>query len=431
MSTIFNLQRKQTKDLFFGDQLGLQDYINIQYPELEALAQKQRSQFWIETEISLDQDFKQWPNLPKGIQEITLMNLAWQLQADSIVGRAPQAILGPLMSNPELENMVMQWTYFETIHSRAYSNIIRNVLPNPSEFIESVSEDVASYARLDSIVRIFDDIYNATPVWLGIAETRQGCITALESLKAEYEDLSNYIKDLDNDGTVVTQELLDKRKELSTQIILISEELEQYSKNTYTPELEKMQVKLLDFYFAVYALEAIQFYASFSCTFALGEQDILSGIAGNLELIAKDEAVHTQMTCATLKILKTQVSESVWNKALANAPHILTEILNAEIGWAYKLFSGNRKIIGHNAELTIDYLYYIAKLAFEAIGVEYPKHLRVVSQHPIPWIEYWLNPGLKQVAPQETQIKTYKVGSVLGSTSDSINNLNDEFGDMF
>lgn len=382
MSTIFNLQRKQTKDLFFGDQLGLQDYINIQYPELEALAQKQRSQFWIETEISLDQDYKQWPNLPKGIQEITLMNLAWQLQADSIVGRAPQAILGPLMSNPELENMVMQWTYFETIHSRAYSNIIRNVLPNPSEFIESVSEDVASYARLDSIVRIFDDIYNATPAWL---------------------DFQEMYKDHDNPKSCPV----------------------------YLEYLESMQVKLLDFYFAVYALEAIQFYASFSCTFALGEQDILSGIAGNLELIAKDEAVHTQMTCATLKILKTQVSESVWTKALANAPGILTEILNAEIGWAYKLFSGNRKIIGHNAELTIDYLYYIAKLAFEAIGVEYPEHLRVVSKHPIPWIEYWLNPGLKQVAPQETQIKTYKVGSVLGSTSDSINNLNDEFGDMF
>lgn len=382
MSTIFNLQRKQTKDLFFGDQLGLQDYINIQYPELEALAQKQRSQFWIETEISLDQDFKQWPNLPKGIQEITLMNLAWQLQADSIVGRAPQAILGPLMSNPELENMVMQWTYFETIHSRAYSNIIRNVLPNPSEFIESVADDVASYARLDSIVRIFDDIYNATPAWL------------------EFQESYKYHED-------------------------------PKSCPVYLDYLESMQVKLLDFYFAVYALEAIQFYASFSCTFALGEQDILSGIAGNLELIAKDEAVHTQMTCATLKILKTQVSESVWTKALANAPGILTEILNAEIGWAYQLFSGNRKIIGHNAELTIDYLYYVAKLAFEAIGVEYPEHLRVVSKHPIPWIEYWLNPGLKQVAPQETQIKTYKVGSVLGSTSDSINNLNDEFGDMF
>lgn len=381
MSTIFNLQRKQTKDLFFGDQLGLQDYINIQYPELEALAQKQRSQFWIETEISLDQDFKQWPNLPKGIQEITLMNLAWQLQADSIVGRAPQAILGPLMSNPELENMVMQWTYFETIHSRAYSNIIRNVLPNPAEFIESIADDVASYARLDSIVRIFDDIYNATPAWLEFQEA--------------YKDHKN-----------------------------------PKSCPVYLAYLESMQVKLLDFYFAVYALEAIQFYASFSCTFALGEQDILSGIAGNLELIAKDEAVHTQMTCATLKILKNQVSESVWAKALANAPEILTEILNAEIGWAYKLFSGNRKIIGHNAELTIDYLYYIAKLAFEAIGVEYPEHLRVVSKHPIPWIEYWLNPGLKQVAPQETQIKTYKVGSVLGSTNDSINNLNEEFKDF-
>lgn len=378
MSTIFNLKREQTKDLFFGDSLGLQDYINIQYPIIEELAQKQRSQFWIETEISLDQDHKQWPNLPKGVQEITLMNLAWQLQADSIVGRAPTRLLGPLISNPELENMVEQWQYFEAIHSRAYSNIIRSVLPNANEFINSVADDANSYARLDLVVRIFDELYNSTPAWLEYYESNP-----------------------------------DK------------------SSSEYKEKLEVMQLKLLDFYFAVYALEAIQFYSSFACTFALGEQDILSGIAGNLELIAKDEAVHTQMTCETLKILKNQVSPAVWECAMRNAPKVLIEILKAEINWGYTLFSNGRKIIGHNAELNEDYLYYIAKLAFEAIGLDYPSDLRVVTKHPIPWIEYWLNPGLKQVAPQETQIKTYKVGSVIGSSDSALDDMNSEFGDDF
>jgi ribonucleoside-diphosphate reductase beta chain len=379
MAKIFNLQRKKTENLFLDGQLGLQDYVNVQYPILEELAQKQRSQFWIETEISLDQDFKQWPTLPEGVRNTTLKNLAWQLQGDSIAGRAPQAILGPLMSNPELENMVMQWTYFETIHSRAYSNIIRSVLPNPAEFIDSVAEDVKSFARLESIVKIFDRLYNATPAWLDLSE--------------QYEN--GEVQDLD----------------------------------AYQQELENMQELLLDFYYAVYALEAVQFYASFACTFGLAEQDILSGIAGNLVLIAKDEALHTQMSCETLKILKTQVPPHVWDASTQRAPKILLEVLEAEIEWAQYILDEDTRIIGLNSDLLTEYLYFVSRNAFAAIGLQWPEGYPVVTQHPIPWIEYYLDTSKTQVAPQETQKKDYKVGSIIGSTSESVDNLNEEFGE--
>ncbi|KAJ4689642.1 hypothetical protein HRR87_009276, partial [Exophiala dermatitidis] len=79
----------------------------------------------------LEADKKQWPNLPQHIKNKTLLNLAWQTQADSIITRAPEDAILKLVSRPELEGMLIQWSYFENIHSRAYSNIIRNVLPNP------------------------------------------------------------------------------------------------------------------------------------------------------------------------------------------------------------------------------------------------------------------------------------------------------------
>ncbi|MFP9048628.1 ribonucleotide-diphosphate reductase subunit beta, partial [Enterococcus faecalis] len=90
-----------------------------------------RSQFWTETEISLEADKKQWPNLPREIQEITLLNLAWQTQTDSFISRAPEAAIMPLVSRPELEGMLKQWSYFEDLHSRAPEAAIMPLVSRP------------------------------------------------------------------------------------------------------------------------------------------------------------------------------------------------------------------------------------------------------------------------------------------------------------
>ena len=142
MSTIFNRNWDSSeKRLFLGQELGLADYVNVLYPQLEELALKARAQYWIETEISLENDKKQWPLLPEHIRKKTKLNLGWQTMADSFITRAPENAIMKLVSRPELEGMLIQWSYFENIHSRAYSNIIRNVLPDPSEFIDSVKDN--------------------------------------------------------------------------------------------------------------------------------------------------------------------------------------------------------------------------------------------------------------------------------------------------
>ena len=160
MTTLLNLNwNPDSEELFLGDALGVADYVRVAHPELERLALLQRSQFWTETEISLESDKKQWPNLPREIQEITLLNLAWQVQTDSFISRAPEAAIMPLVSRPELEGMLKQWSYFEDLHSRAYSNIIRNVLTDPAEFIDSVTKNQEAFARIADSVELFDELY--------------------------------------------------------------------------------------------------------------------------------------------------------------------------------------------------------------------------------------------------------------------------------
>lgn len=384
MSTVFNREWDHNEArLFLGQELGIADYVNVRYPRLEELALLQRSQFWVETEISLENDKKQWPNLPQHIKNKTLLNLAWQTQADSIITRAPEDAINKLVSRPELEGMLIQWSYFENIHSRAYSNIIRNVLPNPGEFIATVQANDEAFARLALPVTVIDEMSELADLWL----------KEREAIELAQED-----------------------------------DVMCLSPHEFQELTEQLQQKILEFYYAVYALEAIMFFASFACTFALAENDILTGIAKNLQLIAKDEALHTVMAMEVLRIIQSgEFPPHVVAAAQANAPKILRSILETEINWAHYIFPDGEDIPGLNADLLVEYLYYNARLAFMAINIPWPEDLPVIMEDPIGWMKGWLNTKNQQVAPQEAQITNYRVGATSQANPDD---LSDEFGEF-
>lgn len=384
MATVFNRNwNPHETRLFLGDELGIADYVNVKYPRLEELALLQRNQFWVETEISLEADKKQWPNLPESIKNKTLLNLAWQTQADSIISRAPENSINKLVSRPELEGMLKQWSYFEDIHSRAYSNIIQTVLPNPGEFIATVQQNDEAFARLALPVQVIDELAELADTW--ISET----------------------------GFIQREDVMAMQPEHYKQLT------------------EELQQKILEFYYAVYALEALMFYASFACTFALAENDILPGIAKNLQLIAKDEALHTVMAMEVMNILQNgEFPEHVVSAARDNAPGILRSILQTEINWAHYIFPEGEDIPGLNAELLVEYLYYNARLAFQAVGIDWPEDLPVIERNPIPWINNWLNTKNQQVAPQEAQLTNYRVGATTQASEEELGQLGDDFAEF-
>lgn len=391
MATVFNREWvHKEKRLFLGQELGISDYVNVAFPRLEELALLQRSQFWVETEISLEADKKQWPNLPESIKNKTLLNLAWQTQADSIIARAAENTILKLVSRPELEGMLKQWGYFEDIHSRAYSNIIRNVLPNAGEFIATVQQNDEAFARLALPVQVIDELATMADIWVDQRDMIESCKN--EGMENKYVD-----------AMAVDHE-------------------------DFT---ELVQQKILEFYYAVYGLEAMMFYASFACTFALAENDILTGIAKNLQLIAKDEALHTVMAMEVMNLVKAgEFPSHVVAKAKDNAPEIIRNILQTEINWAHYIFPEGEDIPGLNAELLVEYLYYNARLAFQAVGIDWPEDLPVIERNPIPWINNWLNTKNQQVAPQEAQLTNYRVGATTQASQEELGNLGNDFAEF-
>ena len=115
------------KMAFFDGELGMQRYDTIKYRAFDKLTDKQLGFFWRPEEVDILKDAKDFKDLTDNERHVFTSNLKRQILLDSVQGRAPAEAFNPITSLPELENWITTWTFSETIHSRSYTHIIRNV----------------------------------------------------------------------------------------------------------------------------------------------------------------------------------------------------------------------------------------------------------------------------------------------------------------
>ena len=170
-------------------------------------------------------------------------------------------------------------------------------------------------------------------------------------------------------------------------------------------------------------LEAVRFYVSFICSFAFAENKKMVGNADIIKLIKRDEALHLSNTQEILKILHAEESEGFQKTAASCREAAVKMFDNAakeEKEWASYLFKDG-SIIGLNEQVLHKYIDWLCMSRRKTIGLPYEN----VGKNPVAgWTEPWLNSEAVQVAPQEHEITSYKIGA-------STNDLADmDFGDM-
>ena len=153
-----NTGHKNGYPLFLGEDLGIIDTINVQYPQLEELYQLQVSQIWNENEIDLTQDRMDMLNVPEGTKELMVQTIMFQTAADSIAARSIIESLGKHITNSEMLNLATLWSFFEVIHARTYSHIIKQTFAEPNDMIEQLYDDVDVMNRLKGIKDTFDNM---------------------------------------------------------------------------------------------------------------------------------------------------------------------------------------------------------------------------------------------------------------------------------
>src|SRR5210317_1873507 len=168
MKTVFNKSKKldSTKQsMFFGEDLAVQRYDTFKYPLFDKLTQQQLGFFWRPEEISLQKDRNDYAQLSESQKFIFTSNLKYQTMLDSVQGRGPCLAFLPFVSIPELEGCIVTWDFMETIHSRSYTYIIKNLYSDPSEVFDTIMGDEKIQERSKSITKTYDDLIASGYQW--------------------------------------------------------------------------------------------------------------------------------------------------------------------------------------------------------------------------------------------------------------------------
>ena len=364
------------KMAFFDGELGMQRYDTVKYRQFDKLTDKQLGFFWRPEEVDILKDAKDFKELNSHEQHIFTSNLKRQILLDSVQGRAPVEAFGPIVSIPELENWIITWTFSETIHSRSYTHIIRNIYSDPSKIFDEMMDVQDIVECADSITLCYDDLIEKIKWYelFGEGEHEVNTFTDTGGFKA------------------TTSEKLQKGLPKTKKI------------NLY--DLKKLLYKTI---MSVNILEGVRFYVSFACSWAFAELKKMEGNAKIIKLIARDENVHLGSTQQILKLLPQDDKDfvKIAKECEQDVIDMFVEAIEQEKQWADYLFKVG-SMIGLNAQLLKDYIEWIGNKRMTAIGLSSP--YSVPRANPLPWTQKWISGAEVQVAPQETEISSYVIG---------------------
>ena len=146
------------KNIFLDEPVDIQRYDELKYPQLEKITEKQLGFFWRPEEVDVSKDKKDFDSLTEHEKHIFTSNLKRQIVLDSVQGRAPNLAFLPIVSLPEAEYWVEVWSLFETIHSKSYTHIIRNIYPRPGEVFDEIL-NIPEIAECGTdIAKYYDDL---------------------------------------------------------------------------------------------------------------------------------------------------------------------------------------------------------------------------------------------------------------------------------
>lgn len=157
---VLNLNSQSDK-LFFGNSgHGVSRYDIVKYSIFTKINEKMQGFFWRPNEIDVSQEKRSFERMTKAEQFVFTANLKRQILLDSVQGRAPALIFLPHCTDPSLENCILTWSFFESIHSQSYTHIIRAIYPDPSEIFDDLPKikEIALCAK--EVTMYYDKLLN-------------------------------------------------------------------------------------------------------------------------------------------------------------------------------------------------------------------------------------------------------------------------------
>ena len=347
----YNLQTKTDylhRKMFLDPQgpVTIQRFEEVKYNKIADYEKTARGFFWVPEEISLVKDAQDFKDASEAVKHIFTSNLLRQTALDSLQGRGPSQIFTPIVSLPELEALVYNWTFFETnIHSRSYSHIIRNIYNVPKDVFNTIHDTAEIVDMASSVGKYYDYLHK-----------------------------------------------LNCQKEIGE--MLVSEQ----------EHIKAIWLALN----ASYALEAFRFMVSFATSLAMVENKIFIGNGNIISLILQDELLHKGWTAWLInQVVKEDPRFAKAKQECEQEVYALyMDVIREEKAWADYLFKKG-PVIGLNANILKEFVDYTAATALKDIGLKYAT---TVKTNPIPWFNKHSDTSKKQTALQENESTNYVIG---------------------
>ena len=339
-----------TRKMFLDPEgpVTIQRFEEVKYNKIQKIEQTARGFFWVPEEISLTKDANDFKDASEAVRHIFTSNLLRQTALDSLQGRGPAQVFIPVVSLPELEALMFNWSFFETnIHSRSYSHIIRNIYNVPKDIFNTIHDTQEIIGMASSVGNYYDRLHQ-----LNCAAELDGHIAEDEHIDAIWLALN-----------------------------------------------------------ASYALEAFRFMVSFATSLAMVENKIFIGNGNIISLILQDELLHKEWTGWMInQVVKednrfAQAKERCEQKVY----DLYMDVIREEKEWADYLFKKG-SVIGLNANILKDFVDFTAVTALKDIGLKY--HNPAPKTTPIPWFNKHSETSKKQTALQENESTNYVIGAM-------------------
>ena len=324
----------------------IQRFEEVKYNKISDFEKTARGFFWVPEGISLTKDAQDFKDASEAVKHIFTSNLLRQTALDSLQGRGPSQIFTPVVSLPELEALVYNWTFFETnIHSRSYSHIIRNIYNVPKDVFNTIHDTKEIVDMASSVGMYYDRLH-----------------------------------------------MINCRKELQEKF----------------PEKEHIKAIWLALN-ASYALEAFRFMVSFATSLAMVENKIFIGNGNIISLILQDELLHKGWTAWLINqvVKEDERFAKIKEECAEEVLTLYMDVIREEKEWADYLFKKG-PVIGLNANILREFVDYTAATSLKEIGLKYA-HTAPKSS-PIPWFNKHSDTHKKQTALQENESTNYVIG---------------------
>jgi ribonucleoside-diphosphate reductase beta chain len=324
----------------------IQRFEEVKYKKIVDFEQTARGFFWVPEEISLTKDASDFKDASDSVKHIFTSNLLRQTALDSIQGRGPAQVFTPVVSLPEMEALMYNWSFFETnIHSRSYSHIIRNIYNVPKDVFNTIHDTKEIVDMASSVGKYYDELH-----------------------------------------------MINCHKELGETI-------------NETIHIRAIWMALN----ASYALEAFRFMVSFATSLAMVENKIFIGNGNIISLILQDELLHKGWTAWLInQVVKEDARFAKAKQDCEQEVYAMyLDVIREEKAWADYLFMKG-PVIGLNANILKDFVDYTAAAALKEIGLKYMSPAPKTT--PIPWFNKHSDTSKKQTALQENESTNYVIG---------------------